>query len=135
MGRTRRPGEALVLQTASLMAFVPVTDLARARDFYVGKLGLELGHADDYGAMLRSTGTTVRLAVVEGYEPPAFTVLGWEVPSIEAAVDALRAQGITMRRYDGMGQDEAGIWRAPSGDRVAWFPDSEGNALSLTQTG
>jgi catechol 2,3-dioxygenase-like lactoylglutathione lyase family enzyme len=124
-----------MLQAASLMAFVPVTNLARARDFYVGKLGLELGHADDYGAMLGSNGTTVRLAVVEGYARPPFTVLGWEVASIEAAVRALTAEGVSMLRYDGMGQDDAGIWTAPSGDRVAWFPDSEGNTLSLTQTG
>jgi catechol 2,3-dioxygenase-like lactoylglutathione lyase family enzyme len=124
-----------MLQTASLMAFVPVTDLTRAQDFYVGKLGLELRHADDYGAMLRSNGTTVRLAVAEGFEPPPFTVLGWEVASIEAAVGALTAEGISVQRYDGMGQDDAGIWRAPSGDRVAWFPDSEGNTLSLTQMG
>jgi catechol 2,3-dioxygenase-like lactoylglutathione lyase family enzyme len=124
-----------MLQAANLMAFVPVTDLARAQDFYVGKLGLALRHADDYGSMLRSNGTTVRLAVVEGYERPPFTVLGWEVASIETAVGALTAEGISMQRYDGMGQDEAGIWTAPSGERIAWFPDSEGNTLSLTQTG
>ncbi len=122
-----------MLHAASLMAFVPVSDLARAQEFYVGTLGLEVRHADDYGCMLGSNGTTVRLAVVDGYDPPSFTVLGWEVASIDAAVEALTAAGISMHRYVGMGQDEAGIWRAPSGDRVAWFPDSEGNTLSLTQ--
>ncbi len=124
-----------MLQAASLMAFVPVTDLTRAREFYVDILGLELQHADDYGCMLRSNGTTVRLALVEGYAPPPFTALGWEVASIVTAVRALRAAGVVFTRYDGMEQDDAGIWRAPSGDRVAWFGDSEGNTLSLTQTG
>ena len=69
----------------------------------------------------------------EDYQRPAFTVLGWQVASIEATVAALIGAGVTMHRYEGMEQDEAGIWRAPSGDRVAWFPDSEGNTLSLTQ--
>ncbi len=123
-----------MLQAARLMAFVPVSDLRRAQAFYVGKLGLMLHHGDDDGCMLSSTGTTVRLALVAGYEPPPYTVLGWEVDAIEDAVGALTAAGITLRRYEGMGQDQAGIWKAPSGDRVAWFPDSEGNTLSLTQT-
>jgi catechol 2,3-dioxygenase-like lactoylglutathione lyase family enzyme len=124
-----------MLDGARLMAFVPVSDLDRAQVFYVEALGLELRQADDYGAMLRSNGITVRLALVEGYERPTFTVLGWEVASLEAAVASLTAAGITFHRYEGMGQDDAGIWRAPSGDHVAWFPDSEGNTLSLTETG
>ena len=123
-----------MLQAASLMAFVPVTDLARAKEFYVGTLGLALRHADEYGCMLGSNGTTVRLALVEGYVPPPFTVLGWEVASIDAVLRPLAAAGIRVHRYEGMGQDESGIWTAPSGDRVAWFPDSEGNTLSLTET-
>jgi catechol 2,3-dioxygenase-like lactoylglutathione lyase family enzyme len=124
-----------MLQAASLMAFVPVDDLGRAREFYVATLGLELAQADEYGCMLRSNGTTVRLAVVEGYSRPPFTVLGWEVTSITTAVRALTEAGVTFHRYEGMGQDASGIWLAPSGDSVAWFPDSEGNTLSLTQTG
>jgi hypothetical protein len=60
-------------------------------------------------------------------------VLGWEVGDIVQTVDALVAAGVTMQRYDGMAQDERGIWTAPSGDLVAWFGDSEGNNLPLTQ--
>jgi hypothetical protein len=60
-------------------------------------------------------------------------VLGWEVDAVEAAVGALTEAGITLHHCEGMGQDEASIRIAPSGDRVAWFPDSEGNTLSLTQ--
>lgn len=49
-------------------------------------------------------------------------------------VAALTAAGVTLHLYEGMGQDVLGIWRAPSGDRVVWFSDSEGNNLSLTET-
>jgi hypothetical protein len=42
---------------------------------------------------------------------------------------------VPFTRYDGMSQDEDGIWTAPSGDRVAWFADPDGNNLSLTQFG
>jgi catechol 2,3-dioxygenase-like lactoylglutathione lyase family enzyme len=119
--------------TAKMVAFAPVTDVARAQAFYVETLGLTLVSGDDYGCMLDSGGVTLRLARVDGYEYPPHTVVGWSVPSIEDEVRALVAAGVTFRVYDGMGQDELGVWTAPSGDRVAWFGDTEGNTLSLTQ--
>jgi hypothetical protein len=47
-------------------------------------------------------------------------------------VRALTDRGVVFSRYDGMDQDELGIWSTPSGDRVAWFADPDGNTLSLT---
>jgi catechol 2,3-dioxygenase-like lactoylglutathione lyase family enzyme len=124
----------MVLEQAELMAFVPVRDVARARAFYEGVLGCAVLAADDYGCQLGWQGRPMRLAVVEG-ELPAFTVLGWMVPSMEEAVRSLAgAAGVEFTRYEGMGQDDLGVWTAPSGDRVAWFADSEGNTLSLTQS-
>jgi len=125
----------MVLDPGELMAFVPVGDVARATTFYTEVLGCTLDGADDYGAMLTFGGTRVRLAQVEGWAPPAHTVLGFVVPAIAEAVGALAGAGVEFHRYDGMVQDELGIWVAPSGDRVAWFADSEGNTLSLTQEG
>jgi hypothetical protein len=55
------------------------------------------------------------------------------VPRLQDIVNELRAAGVERHRYDGMGQDESGIRTAPSGDRVAWFSDSEGNTLTVTQ--
>jgi hypothetical protein len=46
----------------------------------------------------------------------------------------LTAAGVAMHRHDGTGRDELGPRRAPSGDRVAWSSDSEGNNLPLTET-
>jgi catechol 2,3-dioxygenase-like lactoylglutathione lyase family enzyme len=121
------------LATEKLAAFVPVTDLVRARAFYEGVLGLEVRSADDYGCMLNANGTTLRLARVDAYERPSYTVVGWEVRSIADAVLALTEVGMEMHRYEGMDQGASGIWAAPSGDLVAWFSDSEGNTLSLTE--
>jgi hypothetical protein len=44
---------------------------------------------------------------------------------------ALAERGIEFLRYDGFGQDEAGVWTSPSGTHIAWFEDPEGNNLSL----
>lgn len=41
--------------------------------------------------------------------------------------------GVTFERFDGMAQSPDGIWDAPSGGRIAWFKDPDGNLLSLTQ--
>jgi hypothetical protein len=46
---------------------------------------------------------------------------------------ALVAAGARFERFDGMPQDDAGIWRTPDGSAVAWFKDPDGNLLSLTQ--
>ena len=64
-----------------------------------------------------------------------YTVLGWRVTDIVAAVRDLTARGVAFLRYEGISQDEHGIWTAPSGAQVAWFTDPDGNVLSLTQEG
>lgn len=61
-----------------------------------------------------------------------FAVAGWQVPDLGAAVRALSERGVQFTRYDGMAQDDLGIWTAPGGDRIAWFRDPDGNTLSLT---
>ncbi|MGZ3709903.1 MAG: VOC family protein, partial [Bdellovibrionota bacterium] len=71
--------------------------------------------------------------VDEKYEPAPFTILGWEVSPIENTVRELHAKDVQFTRYNWMKQDELGIWTAPSGDRVAWFKDPDGNTLSLSE--
>ena len=78
-------------------------------------------------------GTKLRLTPVADLEPQPFTVAGWAVADIATEVDALASSGVEFNRYDGMDQDDRGIWTAPAGDRVAWFGDPFGNTLSLTE--
>ena len=76
----------------------------------------------------------LRLTEVPDHKPSPHPVLGWEVPDIEAAVDALTAKGVAFAIYEGMGQDARGIWTSPDGAaKVAFFSDPDGNGLSLTQ--
>ena len=75
----------------------------------------------------------VRIQKVAAFDPHPFTALGWEVPDIGRAVEQLGAAGVVFARFAGLDQDERGIWRSPSGARVAWFKDPDGNTLSLTQ--
>jgi catechol 2,3-dioxygenase-like lactoylglutathione lyase family enzyme len=63
-----------------------------------------------------------------------YTVLGWNVADIHAAIAAPEERGVAFARFDGVEQDPAGVWTAPGGTLVAWFHDPDGNRLSLSQT-
>jgi catechol 2,3-dioxygenase-like lactoylglutathione lyase family enzyme len=121
-----------MLGTAPFIGFIPVRDVPTARAFYEGILGLRVVDDTPFALVLEANGTMVRVTPVPDAVIQPFTIAGWSVPDIEATVRALTAKGVPFTRYDGMGQDEIGIWEAPTGDKVAWFTDPDGNTLSLT---
>ncbi len=122
-----------MLGSQDLVAFVAVTDLARARAFYEGVLGLTLVDDTPIAIVFDAHGTTLRVSLVDQLQPPGHTVLGWRVGDIAACIRELVARGVSFNRYDGMEQDELGVWTPPGGGQVAWFHDPDGNNLSLTQ--
>ncbi len=122
-----------MLESSEVVAFVAAADLARARVFYEGTLGLPVVEQNDFACVFDANGTMLRVTAVPGVSPAGYTVLGWRVTDIEATVRGLTARGVAFQRYGGMDQDEHGIWTAPGGEKVAWFTDPDGNTLSLTQ--
>ncbi len=96
-------------------------------------LGLKFVSLDSFALVLNGNGTMVRVAKVGEFQPANFTILGFDVADIRQEVAALRTKGVACERYPGMQQDETGIWHSPSGARVAWFKDPDGNVLSLTE--
>jgi catechol 2,3-dioxygenase-like lactoylglutathione lyase family enzyme len=122
-----------MIGAAELVAFVPATDLERAREFYEGVLGLAVESVDSFACVLRSGSVMLRVTKVDGLTPQPFTVLGWSVVDIERAARELSGKGVESIRFDGMGQDDLGIWASPSGAKVLWFKDPDGNTLSVTQ--
>jgi catechol 2,3-dioxygenase-like lactoylglutathione lyase family enzyme len=124
-----------ILGASKLMAFAPVTDTARARAFYEGVLGLRLVEDEaPFALVFDANGTMLRVTPVGEHKPAPFTVLGWDVESIESTAERLKAAGVQFLRFTGMNDGDAlGIWTSPSGARIAWFNDPDGNVLSLTQ--
>ena len=122
-----------MLGAHNLVAFSATKDAARARTFYESTLGLHLVADEPYALVFDAHGTMLRVQKTQKFEPVPHTSLGWNVPDIAAAVTALAHKGVEFSRFDGLGQDEAGIWSSPSGAKVAWFKDPDGNLLSLTQ--
>lgn len=60
-------------------------------------------------------------------------MFGWLVPDLRAVIRDPRDREIELLHYEGLGQDDDGIWTTPSGDLVTWFQDPDSNVLSLTQ--
>jgi catechol 2,3-dioxygenase-like lactoylglutathione lyase family enzyme len=116
-----------------LVAFVPSSDLDRSHAFYAGVLGLERSELSRQASEYDAHGTPLRVTLVTNLRPAPFTVLGWRVPDIRAAMADLATRGVGFKVYEGLDQDEAGVWTAPSGSRIAWFEDPDGNVISLQQ--
>ncbi len=122
-----------MLGSSDLIAFVATTDAARALAFYRNVLGLELMADEPFALVFDAHGTMLRIAKVQELAPAKHTVLGWKVADISATVEQMARRGVGFERYDGLHKDPSGIWASPSGARIAWFKDPDGNTLSLTQ--
>jgi catechol 2,3-dioxygenase-like lactoylglutathione lyase family enzyme len=125
------------LSSYEVRTSVAVADMARAREFYEGKLGLSPGEdqSDESGIYACGGGTSLHV-----YESPAHagnatgTMATWYVPEVEPVVDELRSNGVTFERYDDpvLKTDEKGIHELDDG-RVAWFKDPDGNTFAVEQ--
>src|ERR1700743_3602251 len=102
---------------APFIGFIPVRDLAAARAFYEGTLGLRVVDDTPFALVLDAGGTMLRVPPVPGAASRSSTAAGGSVPDIGAAVRDLAGRGVTFTRYDGLAQDVLGIWTAPGGDR------------------
>jgi catechol 2,3-dioxygenase-like lactoylglutathione lyase family enzyme len=117
-------------------AILPASDLQRARSFYRDKLGLEPSTEGE--GMLLYSGPSGRL--FEVYETATAgtaqnTQMGWTTSELEADMSELRARGVVFEEYDLPGlKTEGGVATTDTG-RAAWFRDSEGNTLCVSQSG
>ena len=109
-------------------------DIAKAREFYAGTLGLEVTEANGMLTLHLAGGGRVLIYPKDDHEPASFTVLNFPVADIDRAADELAAAGIVFERYEGMPHDARGIVRPPSpeyGPPIAWFKDPAGNVLAV----
>jgi|SRR6516162_439277 len=116
-----------------LMAFSQTMQPERAKAFYGSVLGLKLEEDSPLALVFRAGRTILRVQKVGSFSPLPFTSLGWSVPDIKAVVQELSKDGVIFEHYEGMKQDDLGIWASPTGAKVCWFKDPDGNTLSVTQ--
>lgn len=130
------------LTDAPVATRLPAKDLERARRFYSEKLGLEPSEERPGGLLYRCAGSTFALFESAGAASGDHTQMGWEVDDIKATVAALRARGVVFEEYDwpglrtvnGVAEVEGNYPSKGTGERGAWFRDSEGNLLGIGQS-
>jgi catechol 2,3-dioxygenase-like lactoylglutathione lyase family enzyme len=133
-GHHRRMSEHIGLGAYKIIGFLSIVDVPRAREFYRDTLGLRLvAEEPPFALVFDANGIMLRLGMAKEIAPAHGTVLGWQVPAINAAVKDLERAGVRFERFSGLAQDELGIWTSPTGAKVAWFKDPDGNILSLSQ--
>jgi catechol 2,3-dioxygenase-like lactoylglutathione lyase family enzyme len=114
-------------------ASIGISDLARAREFYEGKLGLSGSEDVDGGYTYPCAGSSE----LHIYPSPGnagksgATLAYWTVNNLETTVDELAANGVTFEQYgEPFNTDDKGIARL-GGQSVAWFKDPDGNILAI----
>jgi catechol 2,3-dioxygenase-like lactoylglutathione lyase family enzyme len=112
---------------------IAVKDLATARTFYEGTLGLELARFTGTEAVTFKTG---RSELIVYRSPNAgtnkATAVSWRVGrELDAIVAALKARGVSFEHYDLPGLTQKGDVHAFGELKTAWFKDPDGNIIAL----
>jgi catechol 2,3-dioxygenase-like lactoylglutathione lyase family enzyme len=120
------------LRSAGVIVTIPVGDLDRARAFYEDVLGLEHVDTSEAGVLCRAGDGRVLLYRSTG-PAPGHTLAGFEVDRLEPIIRALTQRGVAFEDYDfpGLQTVDHIAWIGP--ERAAWFRDSEGNILSISE--
>jgi catechol 2,3-dioxygenase-like lactoylglutathione lyase family enzyme len=122
------------LSRYKLNASIAVSDMARSREFYEGKLGLPAVQTGADGSRIYASGGDAALHV---YPSPnragesSATLATWYVDDVARMVDKLGSKGVTFEHYEGVTTDERGISPRAGGGRVAWFKDPDGNTFAI----
>ena len=106
-----------MLPNSPMYAYIPARDVARARQFYEGKLGFK-----------------ARAEIEGGVGTSRASQAFWAVDDIEREVADLKQRGVKFEDYDMPGmKTRDGIFTDSSGGKAAWFKDTEGNILAVIQ--
>jgi catechol 2,3-dioxygenase-like lactoylglutathione lyase family enzyme len=129
------------LHAARAITKIPASDLERARAFYREQLGLEPVEERQGGLRYVCGTSEFHVFASSGAASGRATQLGFEVDDIDAVVAELRSRGVRFESFDAGGLDVTDqIVTVPdhypskgTGERGAFFYDSEGNLLAIGQ--
>ena len=124
-----------MLKTATVTPTLPAVDLKRARKFYEEKLGLKVVKEDPSPGITLEAGKGTKLYIYQrGATKADHTVAEFTVDDVEAEVKALKAKGVKFEEYDipSMGIKTVNSIAVMGGYKGAWFKDTEGNILGIS---
>ncbi|MDN7024247.1 VOC family protein [Methanoculleus sp. FWC-SCC1] len=122
-----------MMTNAMIMPTLPVADMARARKFYEEKLGLRFREEREAGALYDAGGGTMLLLYQRAPTKADNTAAAFLVDDIKTEIAELKQKGITFEEYDMPGLKTEGGIATTGQDKIAWFKDTEGNILAMSQ--
>ena len=124
-----------MLSDSPVMCALPAKDMERAKAFYKEKLDLSPVREDADGLFYEcGKGTGFFLFTSAGESRGDFTQMGFTVTDLRKEVAELKQHGLEFEHYDmpGLKTDDDGI-ASMEGELAAWFKDSEGNMIAITE--
>ena len=123
-----------MLNTEKAYPTVGVKDMAVARKFYEGSLGLrEVANEGPDFVAYRTNGSRLFVYTSEFAGTNEATAVTWIVPDVEEAVEDLKAHGVAFEHYDMPGMKLEGDVHVGGSVKVAWFKDPDGNIHSVAE--
>lgn len=122
-----------MLTTAPIRAYIPVSNVSRARRFYEGIVGLKPKLEFAGGVIYECGGAEVFMYPTPNAGTSKASQAFWQVADVEAEVAGLKARGVTFEEYDMPGITMKNSIATGGGAKTAWFKDTEGNILAVSQ--
>jgi catechol 2,3-dioxygenase-like lactoylglutathione lyase family enzyme len=123
-----------MLQKCPMYAYLPVTDFARARNFYEQKLGFKPRQEMPAGVIYEfGNGTACFMYPTPNAGTSRASQAFWQVDDVEREV-AEKARGVKFEEYDMPGTRSQGGIVTAGGEKTTWFKDTEGNILGVVQS-
>jgi predicted enzyme related to lactoylglutathione lyase len=123
-----------MLKDSPMYAYLPASNVERARAFYEQKLGFSAAEEVAGGVVYQSAGgTACFLYPTKNAGTNRASQAYWRVDDVEREVADLKARGVVFEDYDLPGMKTVNGIATAGGAKTAWFTDTEGNVLALVQ--
>ena len=123
-----------MLQSAPIIPYIPVADLARARNFYEEKVGLKVKEAYAGGVIYEGgNGSWVFMYPSAGAGTSKASTAFWAVDDVAAEVAELKSRGVVFEEYDTPQMKTVDSVATGGGAKTAWFKDTEGNIMAVSE--
>lgn len=124
-----------MLQNSPMYAYIPVTNLQRARQFYEQKLGFTAAREVAGGVTYEfGNGTACFMYPTPNAGTSKASQAFWQVKDVEREVAELKARGVVFEEYDAPGLKTKNGIATAGGAKTAWFKDTEGNIMAIVQS-
>jgi predicted enzyme related to lactoylglutathione lyase len=122
-----------MLSDATICAYLPASDVSRARKFYEEIVGLKPKVEFSGGVIYECGGADVFLYPTPNAGTSKASQAFWQVKNVEAEVKELKSRGVKFEEYEMPGISMQNSIATGGGAKTAWFKDSEGNILAISQ--